>query len=80
MLICVALHAEISKQFGVDPEFLANRAVIIGDGERDIEAGNLCKALTIGVTTGTKSEEELRNAGAKLTINQLPELLEILKR
>lgn len=74
------LFERVAKHFGITPAVLSHKAVVIGDGERDIEAGNLCNALTIGITTGTKGEEELRNAGAKLIINRLPELLEILKR
>lgn len=74
------LFEKIAKYFGIDSQVLARKAIIIGDGARDIEAGNSCKVLTIGITTGTTTEEELEKTGATLVINQITELLEILQK
>lgn len=74
------LFQKIAAHFGVAPEILARKAIVIGDGVRDIEAGISCNVQTIGVTTGTATEEQLRKAGARLVIHQLPELLDILKK
>ena len=73
------LFERIAKHFEIQPEVLARQAVVVGDGERDMEAAKSCNVPPIGITT-SKTSEQLRNAGAKLIINQLPELLEILKR
>ncbi len=47
--------------------------IVIGDSIEDVEAGNEMGGFTIGVATGLYSKEELKSAGADLTMETLEE-------
>lgn len=64
-----ALH-----QLGVAPE----HAAMVGDTVVDIAAGSGAGTLTIGVSWGHSSAEQLRDAGADLIADTPAELLELL--
>lgn len=75
----LVLFARIAQHFGVTPQFLAGRTIVVGDGERDMQAANLVGAAGVGVL-GSKTAEQLKNAGAQLTIIQLFDLWKILEK
>ena len=60
-----ALH-----ELGVKPE----EAIMVGDLEADITAGKKAGVLTVGISHGFGTEEELRNAGADKVVGSLAEL------
>jgi phosphoglycolate phosphatase-like HAD superfamily hydrolase len=49
----------------------SNNVYLFGDAPQDINAGNEAGAISIGVTTGIYSKEELENAGAALVLQDL---------
>lgn len=61
---------QMLRSFGVQPV----RAVIVGDGEIDIEAGRRAGVLTCGVTYGLGKREELVEAKPDIIVNELREL------
>ncbi|HZA55891.1 MAG TPA: HAD-IA family hydrolase, partial [Candidatus Udaeobacter sp.] len=52
----------------------AARALMVGDGDTDIEAGKRAGVLTCGVTYGLRPREELVAAGPDILIDDLAEL------
>lgn len=58
--------------FGVDPA----KAVFVGDGGADIEAGKRAGVFTCGVTYGLGAREELVGAGPDFILDDLRELTE----
>ena len=54
----------------------AGRAVMIGDTAADIGAGKAAGTVTVGVTYGYGSREEVAGAGPDLLIDSAAELLE----
>lgn len=53
--------------------------VMVGDGPQDIECGRRAGAVTVGVTYGMRTEQEVRQAQPDFLANTFPELLELLK-
>jgi phosphoglycolate phosphatase-like HAD superfamily hydrolase len=71
------LFLEIAGYFNIPPQILKNKAVVIGDGNGDIEAGLAVGARTIGLGP---DRENLLKAGANIiipTIADLPQLLRL---
>ncbi len=64
-----------AQSMAVAPE----HCIMIGDTTVDILAGKAAGAQTIGVLCGFGTEKELRKAGADVVLNDLEELLELLK-
>lgn len=60
-------------------KFRDKDVVIIGDSIRDVECGKLFKALTIAVTTGFHSEEELSKAGPDYLFKSLENRQSVLE-
>lgn len=59
---------------------LPYNSIMVGDAAVDIEAGKNAKsALTVGVTGGFGTREELINAGADYIVDSLAEILNILE-
>ena len=56
-----------------------NRSIMIGDTVHDIKMGKNAKINTIGVTWGYNTREELYQANADHIINDLDELVKILR-
>lgn len=52
----------------------ADRAVMVGDGDTDIEAGKRAGVITCGVTYGLGRKEDLVAAGPDIIIDQLGQL------
>lgn len=60
-------------------DFKPNKNIFLfGDTPQDIDAGNKSGAITVGVTTGVYSKEELENAAAKYVVNNLQDRQKIL--
>src|SRR2546422_9799432 len=53
----------------------ANKAVIVGDGDTDVEAGKRAGVITCGVTYGLGSRERLLTAKPDFVVDNLGELL-----
>ncbi len=53
-------------------------AVVVGDREEDIQAGNRAGVSTIAVTYGYGRREGLLDAGAKSLVDSLPQLVQVL--
>lgn len=56
-----------------------NNTFLIGDTPRDIKAGKEVDIITIGVTTGIYSKEQLKEAGADFILENLKEVNKILE-
>jgi HAD superfamily hydrolase (TIGR01549 family) len=65
------VHAAIDKAGGGD-------AVMVGDSTWDCEAAQRCGVRTIGLLTGGFAASELRDAGAEVVFESIPELIESL--
>ncbi len=65
-----AMLQSVLEQFGISP---AN-ALIVGDGDTDIEAGKRAGVLTCGVTYGLGNPVALRAAGPDMVIDSIAEL------
>ncbi len=63
------------KELGVKPE----QAVMVGDHVFDVQSAKNAGCAAVGVTTGARSEKELREAGADFVISELKELLELFE-
>lgn len=61
---------QLLASFGIEPA----RALIVGDGDADIEAGRRAGVHTCGVTYGLGKKEELVAAGPDYLIDDLSEL------
>jgi phosphoglycolate phosphatase len=60
-------------------EFRDKNIVIIGDSVRDVECGKLFSALTIAVSTGFHSKEELLKVGPDYLFDNLKDYRKVLK-
>ncbi len=67
---------EIMKRCNVNDE---NKVMKIGDTVADIQAGRNANVFTLGVLTGTHSEEKLKEAGADDIISSVARLPRYLK-
>ncbi|WP_163409067.1 HAD family hydrolase [Flavobacterium ajazii] len=65
---------EISKKWNLKPEEI----LFVGDSDIDMQTAVNAKMFPVGVTWGYRTEEELKNSGAKLVVNTASELIEIL--
>ena len=60
----------VLDQFHIAP----NDALIVGDGDTDIEAGKRAGVVTCGVTYGLGNQDGVRAARPDITIDRLAEL------
>jgi phosphoglycolate phosphatase len=65
---------EISKKWNLKPEEI----LFVGDSDIDMQTAINANMFPVGVTWGYRTEEELKNSGAKLVVNRASELIEIL--
>lgn len=65
-----AMLQRVLDQFDISP----NDALIVGDGDTDIEAGKRAGVVTCGVTYGFGSQDGVRAARPDFTIDRLAEL------
>lgn len=73
-LVKIAIkRAEENYNFKFD-----NNAFLFGDTPQDVNAGNEAGIITVGVATGIYSKEELKEAGASFTIDNLKNINNIL--
>ena len=56
-----------------------NEALVVENAPMGIQAGVAAGVLTIGVNTGILSKTDLENAGADLVLDNMQQLLEVLK-
>ncbi len=66
--------AEALKILSAAPE----RSAMVGDHPIDIESGKIAGMITVGVTTGKISADELISAGAALVLKSADELLDYM--
>lgn len=64
-----------AQSMGLEPE----ACMMIGDTTVDVLAGKAAGAQTVGLLCGFGTEKELRKAGADLVLNDLGELMQLLK-
>jgi phosphoglycolate phosphatase len=64
----------ISKKWNLKPEEI----LFVGDSDIDMQTAVNANMFAVGVTWGYRSQEELKNSGAKLVINSASELIDIL--
>ncbi len=59
-----------------------NKVIVIGDSTHDIASGKAINALTIAVTTGTHTKQQLKKAGADYIFRNLKnkKILEIIEK
>ncbi|MBF4487985.1 HAD family hydrolase [Flavobacterium sp. CSZ] len=65
---------EISKKWNLTTEEI----LFVGDSDIDMQTANNANMFAVGVSWGYRTEQELKNSGAKLVINNALELIEIL--
>lgn len=65
---------EIGKKWNLKPEEI----LFVGDSDIDMQTAVNANMFPIGVSWGYRTEEELKNSGAKLVVNKASELIEIL--
>ncbi|CAD0001581.1 HAD family hydrolase [Flavobacterium salmonis] len=65
---------EISKKWNLKPEEI----LFVGDSDIDMQTAVNANMFPVGVTWGYRTQEELKNSGAKLVINSASELIDIL--
>lgn len=65
---------EISKNWNLKTEEI----LFVGDSDIDMQTAVNANMFPVGVTWGYRTEQELKNSGAKLVINNPSELIEIL--
>ena len=65
---------EIGKKWNLKPEEI----LFVGDSDIDMQTAVNANMFPVGVTWGYRTEEELKNSGAKLVVNKGSELIEIL--
>jgi len=77
-LVAIAI-SRAERKFGT--KFLGKNVAIVGDSIHDIESGKPFGALTIAVTTGFHSKEELMNHTPDYIFHDLtaPKILEVLQ-
>lgn len=64
----------IGKKWNLNPEEI----LFVGDSDIDMQTAVNANMFPVGVTWGYRTEEELKNSGAKLVVNKASELIEIL--
>jgi len=64
----------IGKKWNLKPEEI----LFVGDSDIDMQTAVNANMFPVGVTWGYRTEEELKNSGAKLVVNKASELIEIL--
>lgn len=57
----------------------SDNVYLFGDAPQDMKAGKEAGIISVGITTGIYSKEQLENAGASLVLNDLTDTEEILK-
>jgi len=65
---------EIGKKWNLKPEEI----LFVGDSDIDMQTAVNANMFPVGVTWGYRTEEELKNSGAKLVVNKATELIDIL--
>ncbi|MDQ6470335.1 HAD family hydrolase [Flavobacterium sp. LHD-80] len=65
---------EISKNWNLKPEEI----LFVGDSDIDMQTAVNANMFPVGVSWGYRTEEELKNSGAKVVVNKASELIEIL--
>lgn len=65
---------EIGKKWNLKPEEI----LFVGDSDIDMQTAVNANMFPVGVSWGYRTEEELKNSGAKLVVNKASELIEIL--
>jgi phosphoglycolate phosphatase len=65
---------EISKKWNLKPEEI----LFVGDSDIDMQTALNASMFPVGVSWGYRTEEELKNSGAKIVINNSEDLIEIL--
>lgn len=65
---------EIGKKWNLKPEEI----LFVGDSDIDMQTAVNANMFPVGVTWGYRTEEELKNSGAKLVVNTASELINIL--
>ncbi|CAA9198553.1 Phosphoglycolate phosphatase [Flavobacterium bizetiae] len=65
---------EISKNWNLKTEEI----LFVGDSDIDMQTANNANMFAVGVSWGYRTEQELKNSGAKLVINNPSELIEIV--
>jgi phosphoglycolate phosphatase len=65
---------EISKNWNLKTEEI----LFVGDSDIDMQTANNANMFAVGVSWGYRTEQELKNSGAKLVLNNPSELIEIV--
>lgn len=65
----------ISKNWNLKPEEI----IFVGDSDIDMQTAVNANMFALGVTWGYRTEEELKESGAKVVINNPLELIQVLK-
>ena len=73
-----ALFLKIAKKFKISEQELRQKAIVIGDGSGDMEAGKAVRATTVGIARN-QTKEKLEKAGADIVVNNLRELEALFK-
>ena len=69
---------KIAERFGVPEEKLREKALVIGDGTGDMEAGKAVGATTVGIAR-KQPKEQLIKAGADMVVIDIEELGRLFK-
>lgn len=64
----------LATQRAIERGFEGDDVYVVGDTPTDITAGNAAGAKTIGVATGSYSQEKLQEAGATITLPSLEDI------
>lgn len=65
---------EIGKKWNLKPEEI----LFVGDSDIDMQTAVNANMFPVGVTWGYRTEEELKNSGARLVINQASDLIQMV--
>jgi phosphoglycolate phosphatase-like HAD superfamily hydrolase len=69
---------KIAERFGIPEEKLREKALVIGDGTGDMEAGKAVGATTVGIAR-KQPKEQLIKAGADMVVMDIEELGRLFK-
>jgi pyrophosphatase PpaX len=58
----------------------AENAIFVGDSPHDVEAGRAARVMTVGVTWGAFTGEEMQRSGADVVIDRVDELRDVVAR
>jgi pyrophosphatase PpaX len=58
----------------------AENAIFVGDSPHDVESGRAAGVMTVGVTWGAFTGEEMRRSGADVVIDRVDELRDVVAR